>query len=625
MSRWIKIIPAILMAIAITPVFPAFAQTNADCDFFGTHSISAKYCITMPPQGMWNGDLIIFAHGYVPVTAPVDIPWDQMTFSNGQGGFIYMPDIVNSLGYAFATTSYSENGLVVQQGIADILDLVQVFKVLGTPVHIYLLGASEGGLVTTLAIEKHPDEFTGGMALCGPIGNFNRQVNYWGDFRTVFDYFMDTPGSNILPGNAVSIPAVLMNKWDSNYVPLIGSTLIARPGNTQQLLAVTGAPVDPVNPNTIGETALGILWYNAFATRDAIKKLGGQPFDNRTRVYSGSANDTLLNLGVKRYKAKPAALAEIASSYETSGILQKPLVVMHTTGDPIVPYWHETDYTAKVGGNPLYLPITINRYGHCAFTLPELLGGFVNLVTKSTGITLQSPLLDETGAQVPVYEYPLPGSAGLVLPSSSTWTDNFDGPTLDSRWSWIREDPSHWSLTALPGFLRIITNQSSSTVNNILVQVAPLGDYEIQTRLLFTPTLDVQSAGLVIYQDDGNYLIMGRAFCDLVFLNCIGNGIYFEYIQGGNMIGANYAMTTTVQGEAYLKLVRHANVYTGYVSTDGSNWTLVGTHTVTILPTKIGLTATNPLAGVTEIPADFDYFTLIANTTYRLFLPLIIK
>lgn len=412
MLRWIKVSLAILIVLAISPVIPALAQTNEDCLFYGEHSNGAKYCITMPPPppyGVWNGDLVIFAHGYVAVNEPVDIPWSQMIFSDGSGGEITMPLLVNSMGFAFATTSYSENGLAVQQGIADILDLIDVFEAqVGVPNHIYLVGASEGGLVTTLAIERHPEAFTGGLATCGPIGDFRDQVDYWGDFRVVFDYFMDMPGLNVLPGNAISIPSVLMNKWDSVYVSRIGDVLTGNPANTQQLLSVTSAPIDPFNSNTIGETTLGILWYNVFATDDAIKKLGGKPYDNRDRDYSGSLNDDSLNAGVKRYKAQQSALDEIANYYETSGILLRPLVTMHTTGDPIVPFWHQTYYGEKViANNPYspYLPIEITRYGHCSFTLPEIVTGFGNLVFMSTGqLSPTPPFMLEAGAQAEAFQ-----------------------------------------------------------------------------------------------------------------------------------------------------------------------------------------------------------------------------
>jgi hypothetical protein len=82
---------------------------------------------------------------------------------------------------------------------------------------------------------------------------------------------------------------------------------------------------------------------------------------------------------------------------------------MHTTGDPIVPYWHETLYTAKVISKltpTLYLPITIKSYGHCAFTLPQMITGFGSLVFMSTKIQLSTPMTAETAGAVPMYQYP---------------------------------------------------------------------------------------------------------------------------------------------------------------------------------------------------------------------------
>lgn len=387
MSRWIKIGVAVLFVLALLPVTPARAQTNP-CVFTGVDENGALYYISLPfdfntMQCISNGDLVIFAHGYVQADEPLAIPWDQMTL---EGGLVRLPDLVNGLGYAFATTSYRQNGLAVKEGVLDILELIEIYTVLqGAPMHVYLVGASEGGLVTTLAIEKYPNSFSGGMAMCGPIGSFQGQVNYWGDFRVVFDYFMDTPTYDVLPGTAVTIPRALINHWDATYIPRIGLALQTNPLGTSQLLSVTRVPFVPENPQTIGETALGILWYNAFATRDATQELGGQPFDNRAQVYAGSLNDVALNEGVKRFKAKPEALAEIAANYETSGWLTRPLVTMHTRGDPIVPYTHLDLYKAKVGLNPLFVDYPVDyplapRYGHCSFTLTEILNGFSGLI-----------------------------------------------------------------------------------------------------------------------------------------------------------------------------------------------------------------------------------------------------
>src|SRR6266581_4657618 len=113
-----------------------------------------------------------------------------------------VPGIINALGFAFATTSYSTNGLAVVQGIDDVVDLVHIFATTHGAAHrVYLVGPSEGGIVTALAVEKHPDVFAGGLAACGPIGDFRQQINYDGDFRVVFDYFF--PG--VIPPSPVSV------------------------------------------------------------------------------------------------------------------------------------------------------------------------------------------------------------------------------------------------------------------------------------------------------------------------------------------------------------------------------------------------------------------------------------
>ena len=74
------------------------------------------------PAPAYNGMLVIWAHGFQDAGTPVSIPEDQLCL----GGFC-LPDIVNGLGFAFATNSYSKTGLAVLQGKADILDLVNIF------------------------------------------------------------------------------------------------------------------------------------------------------------------------------------------------------------------------------------------------------------------------------------------------------------------------------------------------------------------------------------------------------------------------------------------------------------------------------------------------------------------
>jgi pimeloyl-ACP methyl ester carboxylesterase len=375
-KRWI-VLTFILASFSIFPM--AFAE---NCEN-GTQWGGARYRICLP-EGSWNRDLVIYAHGYVSPFDPIAIPEDQLVLPDGTS----IPGIINQLGFAFATTSYSKNGLAVLPGIADVVDLAEIFREKYPETRrIYLVGVSEGALITTLAVERYPQSFSGGFALCGPVGDFRRQINYWGDFRVVFDYFF--PG--VIPGSPVAIPAVVIDNWETSTAPAVLAAIHSRPHATQQLLRVTKAPTDPLDPATIDETVLGLLWYNVFATNDGVATLGGHPFDNQTRIYWGSDNDLLLNWRIKRFRADASALAEISAHYQTSGRLKIPLVTMHTTGDPIVPYWHETLYLGKVlAGNSglLHTNIPIFRYGHCNFKASEALAGFALLVLKASGMEL---------------------------------------------------------------------------------------------------------------------------------------------------------------------------------------------------------------------------------------------
>ena len=138
--------------------------------------------------------------------------------------------------------------------------------------------------------------------------------------------------------------------------------------------------------STIGETFVSILWYNIFATNNAKKVLGGNPFDNSERIYSGS-KDPLFNLNADRYSADKKALDNINASYQTSGILVRPVVMLHSLRDPVVPNDQQRLYEEKAMLNSPEMLISYSpaEYGHCNFTKEQLLKAFYGLVYQVTG------------------------------------------------------------------------------------------------------------------------------------------------------------------------------------------------------------------------------------------------
>jgi hypothetical protein len=75
--------------------------------------------------------------------------------------------------------------------------------------------------------------------------------------------------------------------------------------------------------------------------------------------------------------------------YQTSGRLSSPLVTLFNVNDPIVPSFHETLYAAKVAvagaSEFLVAQIPSNTFGHCAFSLEEVLAAFGALSTAAGG------------------------------------------------------------------------------------------------------------------------------------------------------------------------------------------------------------------------------------------------
>lgn len=372
-------------------LFAAPARAESTCDPDGLQSSGSIYRICMPPADQYNGMLVIWAHGFQDAGTPVSIPEDQLCI-----GDFCIPEIINGLGFGFATNSYAKTGMAIKQGKDDIVDLVSVYAAQkGQPQKVFLVGASEGGIITALALEQRPDIFSAGLSACGPVGNFPAQINYFGDARATFNYFFQ----GLIPGDPFNPDPALVAAW-SDYYELIVKPIVMSPalrGRLDEWVRVARLPYDADNYlATVEHSVRDALRYSVVNLPDAIETIGGFPFDNTTRFYTGSSNDILLNLSVPRRAASPAALAEMRSpAYSTTGVLQRPLVTLHTLRDQQIPYWQEQLYALKTFASGSYLTrhlnIPIDRFEHCNFTTDEVLASFAimlfydGLVTEVSG------------------------------------------------------------------------------------------------------------------------------------------------------------------------------------------------------------------------------------------------
>jgi len=336
----------------------------------------------MPPASNYNGEMILFAHGYIAEGSPEPATWlSQLALPDGTA----LPTLLNGQGFGFAASSFSTDGLAILPGIQDTKALINVVGALGIPVHNYFVtGASEGGLVAAKSIEEDPGSYLGGLAVCGPVGSFQKQLNYFDDVRVLFDYFF--PGVlTSAGGTAIDIPPALIQNWFTQYEPAVIKAVNSNPLATLQLINTAKIEIG-LNPANAANAIADVLWYNVFATNNAKIVLGGNPFDNIKTVYKGSFNDAKLNRLVERYTATGTALSTIAMYYETTGRLDEPLVTLHTLADPIVPFWQETLYAGKVlsqGRISEFVAIPAIAYGHCNVSAAQAQSALSVLLLKT--------------------------------------------------------------------------------------------------------------------------------------------------------------------------------------------------------------------------------------------------
>jgi hypothetical protein len=108
-----------------------------------------------------------------------------------------------------------------------------------------------------------------------------------------------------------------------------------------------------------------------------------------------------------------------------------------------------------------------------------------------------------------------------------------------------------------------------NNARNLLLRTPPSGDFEVSTAYDFWPpmTLNYEQAGLVIYQDDDNYLKLVRLYDSYHKVELLAevNGATVQQV------------STPIAGWVHLKIVRTGNSYSGYYSPDdGYTWRSLG-------------------------------------------------
>lgn len=346
-----------------------------------------------PAAVPWNGRLVLYLHGYQsqpqlfrvnPSTHAVNPPSRQV-------------EQLLTRGYAVAQPGYTTGGWAIATGVPDIEALRRYFSDQeGKPKLTFVVGQSMGGLLTVLTLEQHWHDYAGGLALCGVLTPADLIMQRAFANRVAFDAFF--PG--ILP-DVEHIPAGFrMN--DPVTATLVEKALDAHPPEAALLRSLAD-----IHSN---RGLADVLVFNTFVIEDLREKAGGNPFDNRNLIYTGTTDDNALNAKVRRYAADPAALKYVAEYGSPTGELRRPLLALHTTYDPLVPastaaYYDEL--TRRLGVGERFVQQYVNRDGHCNIT-PEQVGAAFDELTawvENGARPIPGRLPDDAG-QKPVHTQP---------------------------------------------------------------------------------------------------------------------------------------------------------------------------------------------------------------------------
>lgn len=360
---------------AATPIAVGFEPRPGATAYAGILG-RAAYRIEMPWN--WNGELLLWAHGvhgFAPEVRAENPP----------------PALRSALiarGYAWAASSFSENGFVPGVATNDTLLLKSHFaERFGRPTRTYIAGTSMGGNVVTLSLENFPDEFDGGLSFCGVVAG-----EEWIDYLLAWAVAAEFIAGVELPlGEG---PAQVTEVIETKLVPALGS--VEEPtveGKAFQSVTrnLTGGPRPFFAEGYRRSYALnfGLITGDPGGNLAMTRAATTAGIDFRADPGLGFDGDAV-NRGVRRLLADSGLRdpAKHPDTAPTTGQVRDPLLTLHESGDLTVPISMEQSYRRKAeaaGTADLLVQRIIRSGSHCEFSDEEITRAWNDLVAWVVG------------------------------------------------------------------------------------------------------------------------------------------------------------------------------------------------------------------------------------------------
>src|SRR6056297_698145 len=397
----------------------------------------------------WNGDLVMYAHGFRGCVDPVTGELEPLEVENPPLREYYL-----SKGYAWAASSYSKNCYDVKDGVESTNRLWRIFaREQGKPEKTLITGFSMGGHVTGAAIEMFPNiqcpdgrrgricerfarilgklsggvEYHGAAPACGVMGD-----------EALFDYFGDfgygAEALARLAGAPIESQFPPPDDYQSSTLGPVLFTLFEN-GNI-----FTDPALPPVTPTPAGEKLreltrvisggerpifdfaftgfLPLLFSFAGSDGTVDGVVSGNIYDNIGKVYQLDASPELtpdeqaLNATILRLRQNPRVnqrrFLQLERVPVITGRISIPVLSTHTLGDLFVPFSMQQIYAREVqaqGRSEHLVSRATRAISHCEFSADELIRTFDDLVewVETGKKPAGDPILDTAAVANPLF------------------------------------------------------------------------------------------------------------------------------------------------------------------------------------------------------------------------------
>lgn len=324
----------------------------------------APWRIDVPAD--WNGELVMYLHGYEPQGSPRPDPMPAGAFT----GWLAQQ------GYAVAQSAYRAQGWAVAEAIDDNERLRRLaHERLGTVSRTWAIGHSMGAHVLLATLERHGSAYAGGLALCGANASATELMTH-GLLPPLVAF------DQAFPGILGAAPGGLADPAAPPFVPAeqIEQALATRPEFADQLAAVA---------EVRREDLPGTLMFYHLVLRELIARSGGFPLDNSTVRYEGWDDNDAFNRSVRRYRADPAAAAYLRANADLRGEPDAPVVILSNVYDDAVPGRFSARYAelaSDAGKAEAVTTLPDQGEGHCNFDLDTVDAALATLRARAAAM-----------------------------------------------------------------------------------------------------------------------------------------------------------------------------------------------------------------------------------------------